>query len=244
MKLTDILYPGDKVDVKVKQQVEGKVTALQLQSRVADEISDFELDISMPTLEGKMILLQAGTICEFVFYTKKGMYKCVGVVNKRFKNDKFYLLTVLVKTEPVKFQRREFFRVDYLTEVSYHVIDKETAKLPTTEKVYEAVCVHSRTNAAHKGMSQDVSGGGVRFTSAEQFEIGSYLFFQIRLTNEKFDETFHLVSEVISSDKHASLANTYSNRVKFLYKDLKDREKIVRFVFEEDRRLRKKEIGE
>ena len=32
--------------------------------------------------------------------------------------------------------------------------------------------------------------------------------------------------------------------MKFIFKNLRDREKIVRFVFEEERRIRKKEVGE
>jgi c-di-GMP-binding flagellar brake protein YcgR len=54
------------------------------------------------------------------------------------------------------------------------------------------------------------------------------------------DESFSLVGHVISSEKHPKDSDQYINRLQFHFKDLRDREKIVRFVFEEERRLRNK----
>ena len=65
----------------------------------------------------------------------------------------------------------------------------------------------------------------------------------IRLTNDRMDETFYLVCQIVGCERHPSLDNTFSCRAKFIFKDLKDREKIVKFVFEEERRIRRKEIG-
>jgi len=65
----------------------------------------------------------------------------------------------------------------------------------------------------------------------------------IRLTNEYSDETFYLPGQVIATEKHPAIEEMYIHRVKFLFRDLRDREKIVRFVFEEERRIRRKEVG-
>ena len=52
-------------------------------------------------------------------YSKRGMYQCIAVVQKRYKKDNLYLLSVEIMSEPKRFQRREFFRVNLLTEVQY-----------------------------------------------------------------------------------------------------------------------------
>ncbi len=49
---------------------------------------------------------------------------------------------------------------------------------------------------------------------------------------------------MIATEKHPAIEEMYIHRVKFLFRDLRDREKkIVRFVFEEERRIRRKEVG-
>ena len=78
---------------------------------------------------------------------------------------------------------------------------------------------------------------------SESDEIDSYIVIKLRLTNEKLDETFFLVCKIISCDRIDDFEGKYSNRAKFMFKDIKDRETIVKYVFEEQRRIRKKENG-
>ena len=65
-----------------------------------------------------------------------------------------------------------------------------------------------------------------------------------RLSSENMDESFYLVSQCVGSYKNLKVENLYDHRMKFIFKNLRDREKIVRFVFEEEPRIRKKEVGE
>ena len=69
----------------------------------------------------------------------------------------------------------------------------------------------------------------------------------IKLTREEYidmvNDNFYLLCKVVSSEPMQEKEEKFSNRAKFIYKDLKDRETIVRFVFEEERRIRKKVIG-
>ena len=76
-----------------------------------------------------------------------------------------------------------------------------------------------------------------------QHQKNDFILLMIRLTNDRMDETFYLVCQIVGCERHPSLDNTFSCRAKFIFKDLKDREKIVKFVFEEERRIRRKEIG-
>ena len=166
-----------------------------------------------------------------VIYSKRGMYQCIAVVQKRYKKDNLYLLSVEIMSEPKRFQRREFFRVNLLTEVQYYIVPKEVAALPTTEELFLEIEKPEYIDQMKRGMVKDISGGGMLFSSDEQLQMGNY-------------ESFYLVSQCVSSYKNLKVENLYDHRMKFIFKNLRDREKIVRFVFEEERRIRKKEVGE
>jgi c-di-GMP-binding flagellar brake protein YcgR len=250
MKLTDVITLGDKIDIRLSQQIRqehnGGDPAPVYQSSVCDDLSESEIEITMPSIGGRMVLLQVDAECEFVFFAKGGMYRCIGNVHKRYKKDGLYLLTVIMKTDPVKIQRREFFRVDYVTQMEYYSISEEIAQMKTMKEVLLAIeNTQDAKEDAQKGQgnTQDISGGGTRFSSREPMERDSYLLLVFHLSNERMDESFELIGQVIATEPNPKVAGLYINRIAFLFKNLKDRERIVRFVFEEERRIRSKEVG-
>ena len=88
----------------------------------------------------------------------------------------------------------------------------------------------------------DISGGGVRFISDTRMQDANYLFliFPMELNGQK--QMVELMAKVIALNFNPDLG-TFTYRMKFVYKDTKMQEKIVRFIFEEERRIRKKELG-
>ena len=70
MELSDVIKPGDKIDIKITHQVNqeenGGEIAKVYRSLVTDIFSNLELEIAMPTYGGKMILFQADLQCDFV----------------------------------------------------------------------------------------------------------------------------------------------------------------------------------
>ena len=247
MKLSNVIRPGDKIDIKLIHQMNreenGGEQAALYQSRVCDPTSETDLEIEMPISGGKMILFPMGAECHFVFYTKGGMYQCDGTVQRRYKDGNLYFLSVRITTAPEKFQRREFFRIDYVMPFQYYEITEEMAKLPTTESILAALSEGGKDQKPLRGTIQDISGGGVRFSADRMPHRGDYLLLSFHLKNERLDEMFHLVSQVVAVQEHPTVRNMYIQRVKFIFRDLRIRERIVRFVFEEERKLRRKEVG-
>lgn len=247
MKLSDVIRPGDKIDIRLARRVireeGGGDPAPLYQSRVCDQTSDTDVEIEMPISGGKIILLPVGAECHFIFYTKAGMYKCEGVVTKRYKEGNLYFLTVHMTKAPVKFQRREFFRIHYVMPMQFYEITQEIADMETPQEMMKALNEAGEEQKPHKGVTQDISGGGIRFSSEVMLEQGKLVLVEIHLQNEQMDELLYLVSQVVAVQEHELMKKTYIQRVKFLFKDLKIREKIVHFVFEEERKLRRKEMG-
>lgn len=247
MKLSDVIIPGDKIDIKMlheeqQEQNTGEMATVY-QSAVSDIFSDRELEISMPTNGGRMILFQLEKECSFVFYGKGGMYNCTGVVKQRYRKGSLYLLAISLTSDPVKFQRREFFRISYLAPVSIYKLSEEAAALPTTKELFMEIQKPEYTGTEITGTVQNISGGGMRFVTEQVIPQDQKVLTVIRLTNEYTDETFYLPAQVIAGEKHPEKPELYVYRVKFMFRDVRDREKIVRFVFEEERRIRRKEVG-
>ena len=53
-----------------------------------------------------------------------------------------------------------------------------------------------------------------------------------------------IVCKIIACEKSQKVSDKYINRAKFIFKNISDREKIVRIVFDEERKARQREVGE
>lgn len=231
------IKPGDKIDIVLLHQKNDKV----YKSSFYDFLSPTEIEIGMPTFGGKMVLFQVGLACQFFFYTQKGIYTCDMVIKERYKKGNLYMLSAKITGPLKKHQRRDYFRVDCSLDFYYYAVPKEVAQLPTTEEIFEVISDLEYMEKVRFAQSKDISGGGIRFMANEDIEVGSYVVSVIQLTNEKVDKTFYLVTEIIACDPIKELREKRMVRARFLYKEDKDREQVIRYVFEEDRCMRKKE---
>lgn len=235
----ELVKPGDKIDICYLHQNNGKT----YKSSVFDILSDTELEIGMPTDEGKMVLFQVGFACQFYFYTNKGLFTCETVIKNRYKKDNFYILLVKITSGLKKYQRREFYRVNCSVDFAYYKIPDKVAELETTEDLFEEIANPDYIEHKKLARTRDISGGGIKFTAIEELEVGSKLLMVIRLTNDKVDHMFYLVAEIIECLPVENVQDRWVVRAKWHFKNIKDRDLIVRYVFEEDRMIRKKENG-
>lgn len=245
MKIQDIIKLGDKVDLQlaalVEQQRKGvDVVVNTFQSSVLDFISDQEIELAMPMNGGKIVLFQVGVRLEMLVYTNRGMYNSLVLVKNRYKKDNIYMISVELLNELSKFQRRAFFRVEHTCELRFFPIPIEVAEVATTKELYDRILTPEYRAIEQMGEMRDISGGGIKFVSHIRLEPDSYVAIVMRLTNDKVDETFYLVAQIISCEDFPGDNTRHINRARFGFKDLVDRESIVRFVFEEERCIRRK----
>lgn len=244
-----VLHPGDKIELKLSYQVEQAQNGADVQvkiykSRVCDFLNDTDIEISMPLDGTKMVVFQKSLRCDAIFYTNTSLYKCKCIVKDRYKRDNMFFISITVIDGIEKFQRRQFFRVDCMLDLKYYSINDEIAHCNTTDELIMEIQKDDIFNNYYRGIINDLSGGGIRFTTDRQLEVGAYILSLVDLRNGVIDESFILVTKIIASDISDAVRGKFSNRAQFMFKDLKDREKIVRFVFEEERRIRRKEMGE
>jgi c-di-GMP-binding flagellar brake protein YcgR len=244
MKVTDLITLGTKLDIRLEGQLKrqelGGEPATVYRSKVYDFLSDTELEIAMPTEGGRMVLFHIGAECYLIFYTKGGMYTTTATVLRRYRKERIYLIAIALTGAVVKFQRREFYRVPYLSDIEFRGITGDIARCVSIREVEEAIAQEEKPCPVQTGRTLDVSGGGMRFSTKKELENQTFLYMNFRLASGPKEIPFAMVGEVISSQKHPKEPNLYVNRIQFHFKDLRDREKIVRFVFEEERRMRNK----
>ncbi len=243
--ITEQIMPGDKVDIRVLQQVkqdkaDNKLTTLV--SSVFDVDSDGTVELNMPSSGGRIILLSTNLRYEFVFTTAQGLYKANGVVQERYKENNFFLAKIAFTTPLVKFQRREYYRLSCMLPLDYLVIDDSITDLNTMKEVHYALSQKpDKYNKKGEGTMLDISGGGLRFVTKTPIH-AEYLLMQFNLENEKRNEFIDVIGFVIRSEKLEE-SSRYFHRIKFIFKDTKCQEHIIKYIFEEERIIRKKEQG-
>ena len=235
----NLIKAGDRIEIKHLHQNNQKV----YKSGLFDVLSDNRIEITIPTDDGKMVVFPIGEELQLYFFSGQGMYTCEAVVVERYKRGRFLLFLMEMTTKLKRFQRREYFRLDCLIDFAYYKISNEVAELETTEKILAELRKDTYLGEQRIARTKNLSGGGMQFLTSEPLELHTRVFSSIELSSLKIDRKFHLVTEIISCEPVETLENRWLVRGKFEFKNIKERDLIVSYVFEEDRRLRKKENG-
>ena len=249
MAVSDIIRLGDKIDVRLVQQIENTDKTGELpevyRSQVLDIKQNGNFEIAMPTEKGKLILLPLGVRFEFVFYSYTGnLYRSIGQVVERYKKDGFYMLEIQLRTALEKFQRREFYRYNCTMDFTFYTLDEEQNELETADDVYQNMMDGEVNATPCHGMMVDLSGGGMKFRSSQELKQGEKVLVMLRLTNNKMDKQFHILGKVIACiEVHTPAKVMYESRLGFIIEDNRIREEIIRYIFEEERKIRQKENG-
>jgi c-di-GMP-binding flagellar brake protein YcgR len=93
------------------------------------------------------------------------------------------------------------------------------------------------------GTMVDISGGGARFISQVRYQEGVLIRFVFSLfVNGRVTE-YKLVGKVLKSTPIENKEDSYENRIQFVNMVNDDRESIIKYIFEEERKLRHRERG-
>lgn len=239
--IPNYLVEGVKIDVSpiLEKDEKKEIYYSQIQSLLPNGL----LEISMPMEGGRLILLQQGFRYNLVFYTPKGNYTCIGEVIERYKSKHLYMVTIELKSELVKFQRREYYRIDCMMEFEYALLPQLNLS-PEQNKILMEACIKSTEYTGfHSGTVLDISGGGVRFVSDHFLEPDSFLRIHLQLEFDYGTEDICLIGKVLLSDKIEGIPNRFENRVEFFQLSVEMRETIIRFIFNEERKARRQGKG-
>ena len=245
--IENYVMPGTKLEIAKGRLGEGgwRTTGEDNEKRifksdVTDVISDDEIEVNIPSEKGKLILYSVGEQLDLCFYTKKGLYQCFAEVKSRSKDRGIYRMTLSLTSALRKFQRREYYRFNC-------VLNMHCRKLNEAEKeqVSKSVEFIDTDLTLNNGVLVDISGGGTRFVSDTVYEVGELILFRFSLHEKpkkkggEDEDEYSVIGRVVSCSPKENARGKYEVRVEFVNINERDRENIIRYIFEEERKMRK-----
>lgn len=218
-----MLQIGEKIEVRY---YEGAIDSEKRScySMIQDMISQDELVITIPMVKGNQIILPLGQEVEIVFFRDEGQYIFKAKIEKRFKKENVDLLKLNRISSIKRIQRRNYYRLNITLPISIKLLtdkDKQSQNFKEWLKTY----------------TMDISGGGVRILLDRNIEKGSLLECKLKIN----DEDLLLKGEVVRSQLIQQYPITkYEIGISFVDITEYQRDQIIGFIFEEQRKLRRK----
>ena len=238
--LTRYVEAGNKVDIqkmtRVRLTKEEEDKKPVYRSQVYEVISDSKLEIIMPMEKGKLILLPADTEYDLCFLATSGRYQCLARLDKRYKRDNAYLLLFELAGGLRKSQRRDYYRLSVTLELGSRVMQPDDMDL-VDQDVYEL----SEIGALKRSVVADISGGGLRFVANFAYQKGDMIHCRFTLNLDGAPKEYNLIAKVLQVQEKLNRSGVFEHRAQFVVISDSEREEIIRYIFEEERKTRKKE---
>lgn len=229
---------GDRIELMhIKSAIGRKVSDKKYGSQVLDFDGDRTAKIAMPIREGKVIPLEIDDDYNLCFFTNSGLYQCTAQIKKRYTENRMYVMDVIFLTPLKKFQRRKFYRLDCLFPIRYRIVPKEQF-----EKRNEAEHDNEKDEILwEEGTISDLSGGGIRFHGNVECKKEDLVEIVLPLSLQSGIVPLSLYMKVVSCVHFEGSRVAYETRGEFLDINEKERETVIKYVFEEQRRRMRKE---
>lgn len=239
--LSKYVIPGNKVEMQAVERakyIDETEKKKVYQSKVCDILSEDRLEIYMPMEKSKLILLPVNAEYDLYFYTQAGLYQCFANVIDRYKSDNQFILMVELTSNLRKFQRREYYRLSCALEMNSRPLEKEEVEVVEKGNSYLVPGLPLK-----RSVIVDISGGGIRFIGNYAYEPESLVCCKYNLVVDGNAKEYTLVAKVLMVRELEDRPGIYEHRAQYINIDTSDREEIIRFIFEEERKHRKREKG-
>ncbi|MCQ2538392.1 MAG: flagellar brake domain-containing protein [Lachnospiraceae bacterium] len=217
-------------------------------SSLVSVVSDYELKITVPIYQSKLIPLNEGDVYTVQFYTTSGFYQCKCVVKGTEKEGQIAVATIRTISALERYQRRQYFRMNCLIPVNYaHLTDYQlhlysSLKECTTESRRKLIeqQIELENITMNKGTMLDISGGGLRFNSFTLYDKDD-VFLVIPEIPQIIDTIPFLLCKEVLIRQVGYQNEMYENKLKFINITNEEREKIITYIFALERERMKNE---
>lgn len=180
--------------------------------------------IDAPIHEGNIYPIHLDTQIEIYFNQKQDLYLVEAKVLSRKHENNIPLIQIEFTSDVQKVQRREYFRFPVSLGIKYRVIDPSQPQ--ALQQEYQ------------EGMTRNLSGGGASILIREAVDLGTML--ECLLPLGQGQEVFIHGKAVRVSKRNDGGKYKCEVGIRFKGIERKDRESIISYIFEEQRRLIKK----
>lgn len=237
--LSKYIREGCRVDVQAavhRRAVQPEEPAKVYQSQVIDIVGDDRVEISMPAEKSKLILLPVGGEYDLYFYGDNILYQCHARVADRYKNNSVYVLVMDLVSNLRRYQRREYYRFSCALEMNSRQLQEEEIAL--TDKNEKALVSELPLKSS---IVVDISGGGLRFVASYKYDVQSLILCRYGLIIDGQYKEFNLVGKVLAVRELENRKGDYEHRVQYVNMDAGEREEIIKYIFDEERKILKKQ---
>ena len=191
----------------------------------------------MPYEKGRLVLLPVDGEYSLCFYSTKGLFQCFCRIVDRYRSDNMYILVLDLTSELAKLQRREYYRFSCALELKSRLCTPEEVDAFEKNRRY---LVDPGENL-QKSVVVDISGGGLRFVANFSYEEGNTIYCSYRLPGNANDKEYEMLCNVLKVTELESRPGLFEHRIQYIFIDENSREDIIHFIFEEERKIRKKQ---
>ena len=239
--LSKLVFDGDKVELRSVDHLfakgKDKEKIRTYTSKVYTVLSDDRLEIIMPLEKAKLILLPIDGEYDLVFYTKQGLYQCYATVYDRYKSNNVYVLAFELTSNVRKHQRREYYRFSCVLDMRLRELKKEEEESIKEQKPMIVPGLPLR-----RALICDISGGGMRFITDSVYEEGTYISCTFSLNFNGTIKDYDVIGQVLLSKDVPNRPGEYEHRMQYILLNRDVREEIIRYIFEEERKVRRNSI--
>jgi c-di-GMP-binding flagellar brake protein YcgR len=213
---------AENITFKINEKIEIIDNSITYKANIQDIKRDYVM-ISMPVSEDKYYIMHKGSTVEFYITGEKEITKFKSeVLGKKVENSiSLAILSVPVFVE--KIQRREYFRLPVALDAKLSIL--------TGDRVYSnikdvPVGFFNRMKAC---IIVDISGGGLKVAIKEHMSKGHYVIVLMKIPDEIF-----LLCKIVWVEKD-NINRNYRVALRFEGISERDRDKIIKFIFEKMR---------
>lgn len=216
-------FENNMIGKKIIIKKDSKKRDERYTSQILDIIDDNTYIISGPIKKKNIVAFHVDETIEISYVVEdKGRFYFKAKIMERVFED-IYTLKVFRITAINKLQERNFYRLN----ISLDIIKSCYKKTQLGIKTIDEEC-----------KSVDLSGGGIQLRCNYLHSIGDSVNVLLTIDNFKIA----LDGEVVRINSNDTYGYKYLIGIKFINITSKDRDEIVRYIFDEQRRLRKKRI--
>ena len=239
--LSKFIAPGCKIELQNVGRLNeenGDNTKKIYYSQVYDILSEDRMEIVMPMEQTKLILLPVDGEYDAVFYGQN-LYQCFLRIIDRYKSNNMYILVVEMTSNLRKYQRREYYRFSCALEMCARPLVEEEIKAVEQNEAY----LLTPGLPLKRSVIVDISGGGLRFMSSQRYEPDSLIYCNYNLLISGKSRECEIIGKILSVKESENKKGVYEHRVQYINMGVNDREEIIKYIFEEERKNLRKEKG-
>lgn len=237
--LSDIVAAGQIVEIVAvnegPEEGSSQVAKKIYRTKVFDVLSEDQLEVMMPIEKGQVILLPVDGQFDLCFYAMKGLYQCYARVLDRYKSNNVYIVVMEITSNLRKHQRREYYRLGCAIDVEFRALDPAEIAAVEQDRFLPIPGVPLK-----KGVIVDISGGGMRFVADSSFNVGDMIYCTYTLYTKAKEKQYRLAGKVLRSQELSDRPGSYENRIQYVNIDVDEREEIIKYIFEQERKQRHK----